>query len=111
MSSPVQPQSYSIPSRDCGKIRPRGRRLPVTADLWRRWRIHRPKGFDREMRETSDLGKPTETITLPDSVRDQFVETAKTLKARSTIIWGEHCTECAFPSCYSSCAFYTPRDD
>lgn len=27
------------------------------------------------------------------------------------LVWGEHCTECAMPSCYVSCQFYTPRDD
>ena len=26
-------------------------------------------------------------------------------------IWGEHCSECAMPTCYGTCAFYTPRRD
>jgi FkbH-like protein len=63
------------------------------------------------MRETADIAKRSQAINLPEGVRDQFLETAGALKARSTIIWGEHCTECAFPSCYSSCAFYSPRED
>jgi hypothetical protein len=63
------------------------------------------------MRETADIAKRSQTITLPEGVRDQFLETASVLKSRSTIMWGEHCTECAFPSCYSSCAFYAPRED
>jgi FkbH-like protein len=25
--------------------------------------------------------------------------------------WGEHCTECGFPSCYQTCSFYSPRQD
>ncbi len=33
------------------------------------------------------------------------------LAGRSQIVWGEHCSECAYPSCYSSCAFYDPRPD
>ena len=33
------------------------------------------------------------------------------LVARSQIVWAEHCSECAYPSCYSSCAFYSPRGD
>jgi FkbH-like protein len=33
------------------------------------------------------------------------------LAARSQIVWGEHCSECAYPSCYASCAFYDPRPD
>jgi FkbH-like protein len=31
------------------------------------------------------------------------------LAGRSRIAWGEHCSECAAPSCYSNCAFYSPR--
>ncbi len=34
-----------------------------------------------------------------------------TLRARSQIVWGEHCSECAYPVCYASCAFYDPRPD
>ena len=33
------------------------------------------------------------------------------LRARSQIVWGEHCSECAYPVCYASCAFYDPRPD
>lgn len=33
------------------------------------------------------------------------------LLARANLIWQEHCSECAMPSCYSSCMFYTPRRD
>lgn len=29
----------------------------------------------------------------------------------STLSWGEHCTECAFPTCYTTCSFYQPRPD
>ena len=35
----------------------------------------------------------------------------RTLAARSQIVWGEHCSECAYPSCYAACAFYDPRPD
>jgi FkbH-like protein len=30
---------------------------------------------------------------------------------RSLLVWGEHCTECAAPDCYASCALYQPRPD
>ncbi|HEX4179240.1 MAG TPA: HAD-IIIC family phosphatase [Caulobacteraceae bacterium] len=30
---------------------------------------------------------------------------------RSQIVWAEHCSECAYPKCYETCAFYTPRPD
>jgi FkbH-like protein len=30
---------------------------------------------------------------------------------RSQIVWAEHCSECAYPKCYETCAFYSPRPD
>ena len=36
---------------------------------------------------------------------------ASRLAGRSQIVWGEHCSECAYPACYASCAFYDPRPD
>jgi len=30
---------------------------------------------------------------------------------RSLTVWREHCSECAMPSCYSTCTFYRPRLD
>jgi FkbH-like protein len=30
---------------------------------------------------------------------------------RSLIIWGEHCTDCANPTCYATCSLYSPRLD
>ena len=30
---------------------------------------------------------------------------------RSVTAWAEHCSECAMPGCYSTCAFYAPRED
>src|ERR1039458_5666623 len=50
-------------------------------------------------------------IALPPEVRMRFRELADAIEARSQIVWAEHCTECAYPDCYSSCAFYTPRRD
>ncbi|HYD53577.1 MAG TPA: HAD-IIIC family phosphatase [Gemmatimonadaceae bacterium] len=34
-----------------------------------------------------------------------------TIVRRSLTVWSEHCSECAMPGCYSTCAFYTPRQD
>ena len=34
---------------------------------------------------------------------------ARTLHGQRTMLrWGEHCTECAAPACYSSCSFFAP---
>jgi FkbH-like protein len=33
------------------------------------------------------------------------------LLGRGQIVWAEHCSECSYPKCYETCAFYTPRPD
>jgi FkbH-like protein len=33
------------------------------------------------------------------------------IRSFATVSWGEHCTECAFPTCYTTCSFYQPRQD
>ncbi|MDB2347895.1 HAD-IIIC family phosphatase [Verrucomicrobiales bacterium] len=44
-------------------------------------------------------------------MRDRFAEYRGRVAARTALPWGEHCTECNAPSCYSSCDLYTPRAD
>ncbi|MGO8738695.1 HAD-IIIC family phosphatase [Rhodoblastus sp.] len=41
----------------------------------------------------------------------QMAATRGAIVARSMLVWAEHCSECAMPECYASCAFYTPRRD
>lgn len=62
------------------------------------------------MYETVDNAAQAD-LSLPPAARDRFHELARMVEARSLIVWGEHCSECAYPSCYASCAFYTPRRD
>jgi FkbH-like protein len=33
------------------------------------------------------------------------------IRSHSVMSWGEHCSECAFPSCYQTCSFYRARPD
>jgi FkbH-like protein len=33
------------------------------------------------------------------------------IRSHSEMSWGEHCSECAFPSCYKTCSFYKARPD
>jgi FkbH-like protein len=40
-----------------------------------------------------------------------FAATRKSIALSSSLIWAEHCSECAMPTCYGTCAFYTPRRD
>jgi hypothetical protein len=51
------------------------------------------------------------SLSLPLDAQLKFRDLADEIAARSLIVWGEHCSECAFPTCYTSCAFYTPRRD
>lgn len=48
---------------------------------------------------------------LPAEARARFAEYRERVAARSVLPWGEHCTECNAPSCYSTCDLFTPRAD
>jgi FkbH-like protein len=63
------------------------------------------------MRDAAGLGVNPTRLALPPDVRAEFLWTRAAVRRRSAITWEEHCTECAFPSCYTSCALYTPRED
>lgn len=63
------------------------------------------------MKETVLREAPHVNINISQEVEDRFREVRAAIIERSTIVWGEHCSECAFPSCYTSCEFYTPRSD
>ena len=58
----------------------------------------------------SDRPAPV-SVTLPVGVADGVAAFRGAMRARSQIVWGEHCSECAYPACYAHCAFYTPRSD
>jgi FkbH-like protein len=63
------------------------------------------------MRETIALENPIYRGALPTDVQAGFKDTDARIAKRSMIIWGEHCSECAAPACYSACSFYSPRAD
>jgi FkbH-like protein len=63
------------------------------------------------MKETADRNAGMVALSLPAEALAAFAETREAVAARSLMVWGEHCTECAFPACYSACSFYTPRED
>jgi HAD superfamily phosphatase (TIGR01681 family) len=49
--------------------------------------------------------------TIPVDVRRQFTELREQVRLRTTLPWGEHCTECVWPVCYTTCDLYSPRVD
>jgi len=59
--------------------------------------------------EVNDLVEAIDT--LPLSVRKRFAEFRDQVLARTVLPWGEHCTECVWPVCYTTCELYTPRKD
>jgi FkbH-like protein len=63
------------------------------------------------MKETIALENPRFGGVVPDDMRAGLLDTVARIGARSLIVWGEHCSECAAPACYSACSFYTPRAD
>ncbi len=52
-----------------------------------------------------------EYATAPRPARTADRLDGRSLLGRSQIVWGEHCSECAYPACYASCAYYDPRPD
>jgi FkbH-like protein len=48
---------------------------------------------------------------LPAAIRDAFRNSSRTITGRTVLPWGEHCTECAIPTCYETCDLYVPRKD
>lgn len=63
------------------------------------------------MIETVPWDRTTALVSIPEEVAAGFSELQRSIHSRSAIVWGEHCSECDYPACYSSCAFYTPRPD
>lgn len=60
----------------------------------------------------SEVNNRFEAIeTLPPTVLKQFGELRDHVQARTLLPWGEHCTECAWPTCYTTCELYEARPD
>ncbi len=56
-------------------------------------------------------GKQRAARELLGEVAEYFVDHDSAVTARSVDLWEEHCTECAWPDCYSSCELYEARMD
>ncbi len=59
--------------------------------------------------EVNSVVEPIET--LPEEIRRRFAEYRDKVVSRTTLPWGEHCTECVWPTCYTTCELYSPRMD
>jgi FkbH-like protein len=63
------------------------------------------------MYETEANHKIESSDEIPSNVKLQFGETRDSVLARTVLPWSEHCTECVWPTCYSTCDLYSPRED
>jgi FkbH-like protein len=63
------------------------------------------------MREIVPGENEVTRLDLPESALHAMQTLDGAIAERSQIVWGEHCSECAYPSCYASCVHYTPRPD
>src|SRR3989442_348478 len=60
----------------------------------------------------AEVNNSIESIeTLPADIRRRFMEGRDRIAARTILPWGEHCTECVWPTCYTTCDLYSPRQD
>jgi FkbH-like protein len=48
---------------------------------------------------------------IPSSILSAMVEPSGNILSRTVLPWSEHCTECVWPVCYSTCDLYAPRAD
>jgi FkbH-like protein len=59
--------------------------------------------------EVNQLQEPISQ--LPEDVVRFFESSASSILMRTLLPWGEHCTECVWPTCYTTCDLYEARPD
>jgi FkbH-like protein len=48
---------------------------------------------------------------IPAEVIRSFAHLSGRIQSRTVLPWSEHCTECVWPTCYTTCDLYAPRED
>lgn len=48
---------------------------------------------------------------IPTEIKKEFAASRNTVSLRTVLPWSEHCTECVWPTCYSTCDIYEARPD
>jgi FkbH-like protein len=48
---------------------------------------------------------------VPAEVMRSFEHLRGRIRSRTVLPWSEHCTECVWPTCYTTCDLYAPRAD
>src|SRR6202050_456024 len=63
------------------------------------------------MYETEANHKTVSGREIPKDIEQQFCGLSNVWLSRTVLPWSEHCTECVWPTCYTTCDLYTPRED
>src|ERR1700687_5316684 len=63
------------------------------------------------MYETEANTEIKSSAEIPAEVRRSFEHLRAEIHSRTLLPWGEHCTECVWPTCYTTCDLYSPRQD
>jgi FkbH-like protein len=63
------------------------------------------------MYETEANHRVESANQLPAEATKAFAELREMVLRRTVLPWSEHCTECVWPTCYTSCDMYNPRED
>jgi FkbH-like protein len=63
------------------------------------------------MYETEANHKVETQDQIPAEVMRSFEHLRGRIQSRTVLPWGEHCTECVWPTCYTTCDLYSPRED
>jgi FkbH-like protein len=63
------------------------------------------------MYETEANNRVESIEQLPSEAVQAFRSFREKVTAKTVLPWGEHCTECVWPTCYTTCSLYSPRED
>jgi len=63
------------------------------------------------MYETEANTEIKSSAEIPAEVRRSFEHLRAEIHSRTVLPWSEHCTECVWPTCYTTCDLYSPRQD
>jgi FkbH-like protein len=68
-------------------------------------------GGEPAMYETEANIKIESLEQVPSEGVAAFARLQGKILTRTVLPWSEHCTECVWPTCYSTCDLYSPRED
>src|SRR5438105_6544953 len=63
------------------------------------------------MYETEVNSNTAPLSEIPAEIASAFGELSGRMLARTVLPWSEHCTECVWPTCYTTCDLFESRED